>query len=230
MSAMRHANIQRIRFNDPLFFSVMAEFIYCPAAYLHPSHRQNFFEGSVPDYVWNSQRTWPRLSSLILSEMRLSEEIGSFPTEKYWAFLYLPVNKMRRLAHHIGAILLGSKIRASLARAEVLLWKDRLGPETFDFVMNRARLLPFVENGTPSGGDDIEKIGYGIIVQCLDELPESVKARAILKTKLGSIQDNIESRHARQLLQSLAMSLEPEWHSLFEKIEDKQNLTALQKS
>jgi hypothetical protein len=204
------------RKDNPAVFRLLCEFNYLPAVYLHTSRRPDFFDNKLPDKVWNCSRVWPRLSALILRQLDLQEDIQfSLPTQQHSFVLLSPV-RLARLAQHIGAILLGSQIRSSLARDEVLRWRERLGQEAFDFAMNRARLLPSAHLAHDSkGATDVAIIGFGVLIRCLSDLPKGISQRALLKMPADSVAADIDAKHAKQLVQSVMLTLEGEWRSLF---------------
>jgi hypothetical protein len=152
----------------------------------------------------------------MLRQLDLHEDSQfSLPTQHHSFVLLTPI-RLLRLAQHIGAILLGSQIRSSLARDEVLRWRERLGQEAFDFAMNRARLLPSAHLAHDSkGATDVATIGFGVLIRCLSDLPKGISQRALLKMPADSVAADIDAKHAKQLVQSVMLTLEGEWRSLF---------------
>ena len=216
MSLVSDSVLLSTRKDNPAVFRLLCEFNFLPAVYLHPTRRPDFFDNTLPDKVWTCSRVWPRLSALMLEQLGLQEEIQfSLPSQQH-SFVLLPPIRLVRLAQHIGAILLGSQIRSSLARDEVLRWRERLGQEAFDFAMNRARLLPSAHLAHDSkGATDVASIGFGVLVRCLSDLPKGISQRTLLKMPTGSVAADIDPKHAKQLVQSVMLTLEGEWRSLF---------------
>jgi hypothetical protein len=216
MSLLSDPVLLSSRKENPAVFRLLCEFNYLPAVYLHPTRRSFFFDNKLPDKVWACPRVWPRLSALMLRQLDLHEDIQfSLPTSQQ-SFVLLPPIRLARLAQHIGAILLGSQIRSSLARDEVLRWRERLGQEAFDFAMNRARLLPSAHLAHESkGATDVASIGFGVLIRCLSDLPEGITQRALLKIPADLVAADIDTKHAKQLIQSVMLTLEGEWRSLF---------------
>lgn len=201
---------------NPAVFRLLCEFNYLPAVYLHPTRRADFFDNRLPDVVWSCSRVWPRLSALMLRQLDLHEDIEFTPPTQQHSFVLLPPYRLARLAQHIGAILLGSQIRSCLARDEVLRWRERLGQEAFDFAMNRARLLPTAHLSHDSkGAVDVAAMGFSILIRCLSDLPKGISQRTLLKMPAVSVEADIDDKHAKQLVQSVMLTLEGEWRSLF---------------
>jgi hypothetical protein len=216
MSLVSDPIISHCRRDHPAIFKLLCEFNYLPASYLHPSWRSKFFGGKLPDVVWSTPRVWPSLSELLLREMKLFHETEfTLPLPQH-SYILLPPSRIARLAQHIGAILLGSKIRSSLARDEVLRWRERLGHEAFEFAMNRARLLPSAHLPQENKSlVNVESIGFSVLKQCCSDLPTGIVQRLLLKIPADSVPADVDPKQAKQLMQSVMLTLEGEWRSLF---------------
>lgn len=212
-------NIKSLLTNSPAIFSQLYTFNYTPASYLHSTRHSQFFDGVLPRLAWEEPRVWEKLSMLMLEQLGLSDHpCNDFPHPK-WALALLPVSRQQRLAQHIGAIVLGARIRSSLAREQVLSWKEQLGHEAFQFAMNSARLLPSIRiDDEANDKADVEQIGYDMIFANLGDAPPEMQQRALLKMPLQTKPSKISSKLVNQLVQSVTMTLEAEWHSSFAAI------------
>jgi hypothetical protein len=214
-------NIKSLLSKSPAFFSQLYTFNYTPASYLHPTRRFQFFEDALPALVWEEPRVWAKLSSLMLDQLGLSDQpCIDFPHPK-WELALLPVSRQQRLAQHIGAIVLGARIRSSLAREQVLKWKEQLGQDTFQFVMNSARLLPTIriEDEALENGD-VEQIGYDMLCASVNDAPPEMRQRVLLKMPVQTKPTTISPKLVNQLVQSVTLTLEAEWHSSFAVIKN----------
>ncbi len=212
-------NFKSLLTKSPAIFSQLYAFNYTPASYLHTSRHVQFFDGALPGLVWEEPRVWEKLSVLMLEELSLADKpCIDFPHPK-WELALLPVSRQQRLAQHIGAIVLGARIRSSLAREQVLSWKEQLGHDAFQFVMHSARLLPSIQiEDEALGTTDVEQIGYDMIFANLQDTPPEMRQRALLKMPLQTKQSKIPSKLVNQLVHSVTMTLEAEWHSSFAAI------------
>lgn len=214
-----HEDFCSLLSKSPKIYSQLYAFNYTPASYLHPTRRAQFFDGVLPAVTWEEPRVWEKLSVAMLQQLGLSEQpCMEFPHPK-WALVLLPVNRQQRLAQHIGAIVLGARIRSSLAREQVLKWKEQLGHEAFQFVMNSARLLPSIRiEDDALASNDVEQIGYDLICSSLIDAPAHMQQRVLLKMPAQTKPSNIAPRLINQMVQSVLVTLEAEWHSSFATI------------
>ena len=216
MSQVSDPLLHQCSTDHPVIFRLLCEFNYLPASYLHRSRRPLFFNGGLPDSVWSCRRVWPRLSYPMLKQMKLAHDVIFSLPSPHHCFILLPPNRLSRVAQHLGAILLGSQIRSSLARDEVLRWRERLGHEAFEFAMNRARLMPSAHIPQPSKGlVNVEAIGFSILLSCCNDLPAEIIQRVSLKIPNDAVAADVDPKHAKQLMQSVMLTLEGEWRSLF---------------
>lgn len=212
-------NVRSLLIKSPVIFSQLYAFNYTPASYLHPSRRPQFFNGALPDITWEDPRVWEKLSVLMLQQLELNDQVCmEFPHPK-WSLALLPSSRMRRMAQHIGAIVLGARIRSSLAREQVLKWKEQLGHETFQFVMNSARLLPSIRiDDAAFDTNNVEQIGYDLICTSFIEAPTQMRQLVLLKMPVQTQASNMSVRLINQMVQSVLVTLETEWHSSFTTI------------
>ncbi len=60
--------------SQPDLLSTIYAFNYSPVSYLHSSRRRFFFNGVLPDVVWNEKRVAPKISALLLQELELQNQ------------------------------------------------------------------------------------------------------------------------------------------------------------
>lgn len=212
-------NIKSLLNKSPAIFSQLYAFNYTPASYLHQSRRPQFFNDALPAQVWEEPRVWEKLSSLMLDQLGLSDQpCMDFPHPK-WGLALLPISRQKRIAQHLGAIVMGTRIRSSLARDQVLKWKEQLGHDAFHFVMNSARLLPSISlEGDALDTTDVEQIGYDMLCASLLVAPTEMRQRVFLKMPAQTKPSTIPPKMVNQLVQSVTVTLEAEWHSSFAAI------------
>lgn len=208
--------IKALWVKQPKLFRYYYAFNFNPAGYLHPSRRNDFYSGKISDEIWTKPRVYPYLSDAILEKLSLKNKIFlQFPHEKLsLALLSLP--RMARLATHIGAVALGSKVRGSIGREQVVAWKEKLGGDAYQFVVNSGKLLPsFPRIAEDKLSANVQTIGYSLIARSLTEAPEPMSARALLKlpANLPELLDG--PINASQIVHNVMIILEAEWHSLF---------------
>lgn len=212
-------NIKSLLTSSPAIFSQLYAFNYTPASYLHPTRRAQFFDDALPAFVWEQPRVWEKLSAQMLVQLGLSDQpCVDFPHPK-WELALLPLSRQQRLAQYMGAIVLGARIRSSLAREQVLSWKEQLGHEAFQFVMNSACLLPSIHiEDEALGTKDVEQIGYDMICASMSDSPQEMRQRALLKMPLQTKSSTISLKLIKQLTQTVLVTVEAEWHSSFAAI------------
>ncbi len=197
-------------------FRELLNFNYSPGSYLHESHQKTFFGEKFDEKAWICSRSLARISDYLLEVSDLKKNpIVDFPTRD-WNFLLLPVPRFFRVARHIGAIVLGSLIRSSIAREEVLSWKRKLGEDVFSFAMSRGMFLPATGlKPDKSVFVDVERLGFQVMMASFAFAPECVSKRALLKIPAGVTAAKLEQKSAEHLVNSVVFLLENEWHSLF---------------
>jgi hypothetical protein len=213
---MKADEFKEFRAKQPKLFHYFYAFNFNPAAYLHPSRRSDFFSTKISETIWTEPRVQPHLSDIILEKLNLNKQIClQYPHPK-WSLALLSITRMARLATHIGAIALGSKVRGSIGRDQVVAWKEKLGDDAYQFVVNSGRLLPtYPRLADEKLTANVQTIGYSLIAKSLIDAPASMSVRALLKLP-ATLPDLIdESINADQIVQNVLTILEAEWHSLF---------------
>lgn len=207
---------KELRLQEPKLFKYFYAFNFNPAIYLHPSRRNDFYSEKISEKIWSEPRVMPYLSDSILEQLNLKNKIYlKYPHPK-WSLALLSLNRMARLATHIGAVSVGSKVRGSIGREQVVAWKERLGGDAYQFVVNSGKLLPsFPRIADEKLSISIQTMGYSLIAKSLKDAPEPMALRAMLKLP-ATLPDLIdESVNADQIVNNVMTILEAEWHSLF---------------
>jgi hypothetical protein len=198
---------------------LMLDFNFNLAGNLHPTRQNEFFGNELPAKVWRESRIHARLSKLMLSSLGLDDQFFFDTSYPFWSLISLPSKRLTRLAHHAGAIAVGSKIRSTLARSQVLDWKSQLGEDAFQFAMKSSQLLPAIKMPAVTPGIvAAELMGYGLIFSCVADAPDPVQQRMILKIPKEAEKFITEKRNAAHIIHSVITTLEPEWHSLFKNL------------
>lgn len=218
---MTEARISDIYRRRPRVLQAILDFNFNLAGNLNPSRRCDFFEGKVPAKVWSQARVHARLSALMLTSTGLCDQTFFDTDYPFYSLISLSSHRLLQLARHSGAIAVGSQIRSSLARSQVLDWKSQLGEEAFKFAIKSSQLLPAVKipKVTP-GIAAAEKLGYGLIYSTIQDAPDAVRQRMQLKIPKGAEHIITEKRQAAHIVQSVITTLEPEWHSLFAELKN----------
>ncbi len=183
-----------------------------PASYLHPLRREDFIPG-LPDRVWETPRSWARLSRVILEHVNLSESFFE-PNHWGWSIALLSPEKLKQIARYSGAIALLNKVRSSLAREHVLAWKKLLGEDAYLFAMTSASLLPITNFCTVSETDSQpETVGYSIISAVFQSMPTPMSTRCQLKIPPASYSTDIDSSKARRIVTTISELSGTRWFS-----------------
>jgi len=213
---MSEARIFEMYRSRPRVLQAILDFNFNLAGNLHPSRRCNFFEDKIPTEVWSQARVHARLSALMLESSGLGHQTFYDTTYPFFSLVSLSSRRLLQLARHAGAIAVGSQIRSSLARSQVLDWKSQLGEEAFKFAIKSSQLLPAVKIPKVAPGiAAAEKMGYGLIYSTIQDAPDAVRQRVQLKIPREAEQMITEKRQAAHIVQSVITTLEAEWHSLF---------------
>lgn len=211
----------------PHIYPAILNFNFHPATYLHASRRSQFFDGVLPDRVWESPRVAEKISRHILAQLQLQDHCFLDYPDKRWPLILLPTKRLHRLALHIGAAVLGPYIRLSLAREKVIFWKEKLGAEVYEFVLGTACLLPTQVKITEKIVTyDATSLGYALIIESLDTAPNALRERALLKLPIDQKKISGISNSAELIVYSVMSIVEAEWRSLFLNQEMKSSLTA----
>ena len=200
---------------SPWLFRELYRFNFAPADYLHPSRRPSFMPALRDPAVWDCSRARPGLSLHILDKTGLAGTSSFDPRIPEWPLLLLDAERLQRLARHIGAAVLGPRVRRAITRAEVLQWKGLLGPQLYQFSMT-ATLFPQPEQEPElEGSHPIESLGYRWIDISLRAAPESLLARSRLKYPDWVEKTSDTSPKAKLLTWAVLRTLERKWYSLF---------------
>ena len=209
-------NLRDIQLRYPNLFPYFIEFIFNPAAYLHPSRRFELLP-EIPEKIWNIPRVQGRISNLLIQKIQMNVNGIWEVSHCKWALALLPTSRLNRLARHIGAIITASEIRSSLSRENVLEWKQRLGSDAYAFAMNSASLLPrIIISQEISATNYPESIGYSFIYKSIEDFPKDMKERFLLKIPSNCAAALTEINKANLGVQAVFEILEREWYSLFE--------------
>jgi len=218
---MTEARLSDIYRRHPRVVQAVLDFNFNLAGNLHPSRRCDFFEDKVPAKVWSQARVHARLSALMLKSSGLGDQTFYDTAYPFFSLVSLSPRRLLQLARHAGAIAVGSQIRSSLGRSQVLDWKSQLGEEAFKFAIKSSQLLPAVKMPKVAPGiAAAEKMGYGLIYSTIQDAPDAVKQRVQLKIPREAEQMITEKRQAAHIVQSVITTLEPEWHSLFAELKN----------
>lgn len=202
----------------PRAIPLLIRFNFNPAADLHASRREEFFP-EIPDAVWRVDRVLPKISYLLLQNIGLFESPFFDIPNPHWPLVLLPNDRLERVAKHVGALVVGIRVRSSLAREHVLSWKSKLGEEAYQFALNSAPLvqigkLPLTEltNNSPI------EIGYRLMLSSMRDAPEALVKRACLKIPRGTHAADVEAIKATRLVNNVLGIVEAEWYSSFAMI------------
>lgn len=205
--------LHRLLQNAPRLAASVVAFNWHPAAYLHPVRRQQWLP-EIPDAVWRESRVSGRLSGLLLARAGLHEKNFIVTPFTLWPLALLPADRLHRLALHIGAMLLGVRVRTSLSREHVIAWKRKLGAEAYRFAMHSASMLPAVKLPLHlAANHSADELGMGVIMAALKNAPEALSQRISLKMPADTDAVAMESDKAAQLSMMIARIVEGEWFS-----------------
>jgi hypothetical protein len=206
----------------PALLKQILAFNFLPADYLHASQRPRFCGGAdIAPAFWESGYSRRALSSLILQQFNLQEKPCLDMQRWEWALALLGRSALERLARHIGAAILGTKIRLTVSRDEVLRWTDILGADVYRFVMTSAGLLriPNVPPVSPISPTDegvaVEAIGYAWILRSLSEAPMELLDRCKLILPFDTVAVEAPYDAARDFVLAVLSALETTWCSSF---------------
>lgn len=211
------ATLTELLMRQPALFRRLYRFNYLPADYLHPELRDEFVPSVVNPMVWSEPRARSALSTLILQKLGLQQRSCMDATLKAWPVVLLDHTRLLRLARHVGAVLLGPRVRSSVSREAVLAWKERLTPPVYQFVMHSASLLPQVKSGAAIADDTpVEALGYGWIARSISDAPDELLLRAQLKFPKAAVTPlTVGQARAAQVVMAVSSTLEPRWISSF---------------
>ncbi len=206
-------SFRRLLHRSPAAAAAIVGFNWDPAAYVHPVLREHWLP-EIPPLAWDDPRIASRLSGLLLSRAGLRTQIFIAAPNALWPLVLLPTDRLHRVAVHIGALILGARVRSSLARDHVLSWKNRLGEEAYRFAMNSASLLPAGKVPLSAmATESADEIGNSVIMTALSAAPEALRNRVALKFPKGCNAFDLEADKAAHLSLMIARVVEGEWFS-----------------
>jgi hypothetical protein len=221
----RNASIRGLIKQNPKIASAVIRFNSDFCTNLHPD-RQSVLLPQLSSSSWQQPRLVERISKIIGMEIGLEDKFYLDIPNPLWAVILLPPERLKRLALHLGALVLGIRIRSSLSREHVMAWKNRLGEEAYRFAMNSASLLPSAQIPLPAiASDSAYAIGTSIIGAALAQEPEQLKKRVTLKFTENVAAMQLEPERARRLISLVMQIVEAEWHSLCVKIRVSKDLS-----
>ncbi len=195
----------------PSFAPALYEFNFRAAAYLHPFRRSSLLP-ELPECVWQSGRIQDRLSMQVLERAGVSSDPCFELPHAGWALALLPTARLERLATHIGALVVGASVRSSLAREQVLGWKQKLGSDAYRFAMTSASLLAIGHLPDLREQDPVN-LGYALMAGEANRMPTSMRERFLLKLPPGLPEPALDEDSARRLVQTAVNVIEGEWCS-----------------
>ena len=180
---------------------------------LHPDQQGKWLP-QLPSSFWRAPRLVERISKLVSVQVGVADKFYLEIPNPLWAMILLPPERLERLALHIGALVLGIRIRSSLSREHVMGWKTKLGEEAYRFAMNSASLLPLTQTPLPAiASDSAQSIGTSIINAALLPEPELLRKRVALKLPVDVEAMPLASDKARRLISLVIQTVEGEWYS-----------------
>ena len=186
-----------------------------PADTLHPSWRRHF-AADLHAEVWIQPRARAPLSRHILNTLDLRERLCQDWSLPEWPTALLDPERLLRLARHIGAVLLAPRIRSSMARQQVLDWKEQLSPEAYRFALSSASLLrPLSPLPEPDRQRLPHELGYDWIHASLADAPDALRLRARLKLPIDCRTPDLAPATLKHMVTLVHSALEPAWFLLF---------------
>ncbi len=208
-------SLRRLMGESPTAAAALMSFNSNPAAYAHPEQQRRLLP-ELPQAVWLEPRVAGRLSAQLLARSGLGDATVYETPKGLWPVVLLRSDRLQRLALHIGALVLGIRIRSSLSRDHVLGWKRKLGEEAYSFAMNSAALLPSGLVPLDSvATSSAEEIGGSIILAALENEPIALRDRVALKLPPAFALMKCDAQKARRLVMMVAQIVEGEWCSSF---------------
>jgi hypothetical protein len=206
-------SIRNVLRNSPELAIKLVDFNWNLATNVHPAQRQKWLP-EIPDAVWHEPRISGRISNLLLNRVGLSEEIFPEALTSMWLVALLPAERLHRLVLHIGALILGIRIRASLSREHVIAWKMKLGDEAYRFAMSSAALLPVGRFPLKAiATDAADELGASVVMTALVNDPPLLRERIALKFSKEISVIDMDTESAAKISLMVARILEREWFS-----------------
>ena len=200
---------------SPDFARLLLHFNYCPAEYLHVSHRNQLNLGQLADCVWQTRRSLPPISAYILDQLCLQEKICLDPSYSEWPLVLLSPARLKRLQQYVAAVLYAETIRLCLLPEDIIRWRTILGYDAYKFALTGTKLLPQLRLRSYTDIDDVETVSNSWISAAMSTAPEAISIRAKLKIPVLTNIKGIELQKAHRLMFSLLSILEPKWCSFF---------------
>ena len=187
-----------------------------PADYIDESRRAEFFPAAMDRAVWRCARSRRHMSRHIL------ERVGAAPCLEVrrpeWPLVLLDAPRLQRVARHVAAALMGSRVRRSVSRGDVLRWREWLSPEAHEFALTRAGLLPF----TATVHCDVDQtaaheLGLAWIASATACWPAALARRFMLKLPAGTENNAsaVDGTFAWRVVSSVLPIAEARWCSSF---------------
>ncbi len=207
------AYLRSIHGNLPGIAALMLKFNFDPAGYLHRERWPDFLP-ELPEAVWSLERLHGRLSRRILRQSELLEcPVFHYP-QWGWSLALLSPTRLHRLALHVGALVQGVRIRASLSREHVLSWKSTLGGEAYEFSLTRASLLPPIKGvGLDLLALEPDRCGFLLLQSAAHDMPDAMRIRFLWKMPKQCGGPGMDPAQARKLVRQVFSIVEPEWYS-----------------
>jgi hypothetical protein len=205
--------LRRLLQQSPALAAKVVGFNWELAVSVHPTHRRQCLP-EIPDAVWHEPRLKGRLSNLLLNRVGLSDRNFFETPNALWPLALLPADRLHRLSLHIGALILGIRVRSSLSREHVIGWKKKLGEEAYRFAMNSASLLPAGRLPLKAiATEAADELGASVVMAALTNEPEGLRRRVALKFPTEVAALDMEPASATQVCLMIARMLEGEWFS-----------------
>ncbi len=203
--------LKAVRSRWPQFAPALYEFNYCAASYLHPSRRRQLLP-ELPPRLWQMARVQDRLSAEVMRRAGIDSAPCFDMPHRGWALALLPTSRLSRLATHIGALVVGASVRTSLAREQVLGWKEKLGADAYRFAMTSASLLSIGKLPARIEQQPTE-LGYALLAADASRMPDGMRERFLLKLPHDLASPDIDDHTAQRLVHTALDVIEGEWCS-----------------
>lgn len=211
-------SLRRLLQQSPAVAAKVVGFNWELADSVHPARRRRCLP-EIPDAVWHEPRLKGRLSNLLLERVGLSDSNFFETPNSLWPLALLPADRLQRLALHIGALILGIRVRSSLSREHVIGWKKKLGDEAYRFAMNSASLLPVGRLPLKAiATEAADELGASFVMAALTTEPEALSQRVALKFPTEVAALDMEPASATQVCLMIARIVEGEWFSSLEAL------------
>ncbi|WP_076998303.1 SctK family type III secretion system sorting platform protein [Variovorax sp. KK3] len=200
---------------QPWLFEKLYAFNYCPAPYTHPTRRPSQAAPQC-ETLWRHPRAQVALSDMILRALDLHDRPCMEPSRAVLPLALLDAARMPDFALTVGAVAQSARLRRSIARDEVLAWRQQLTPRAYEFAMHGTSLLA-LHDLLPSDPEDAPslQVGYDWIAASLEDEPAELRLRALLKLPADARRGQAQPAAAIPLVNRILCALEPRWCSSF---------------